>query len=602
MKQVNYPILLLATLFLFFACKKSLDTIPTPPTPPVTPPVTVVPPTETDVIVTASIQGRVTDQNGSPVKDATVTSGSNTAQTDVNGIFRFAAIKTSKYFGYIKISKTGFFTGSRTIVTSTTGVNYVEVELAPRTSTGQFDAANRADITLPSGIGLTLAANAVVTASSNQTYTGTVNVYSSVIDPTDPNIIKQMPGDLRGTDTSNRTVGLQSFGMVAIELEGSAGEKLQVGSRTMAIITIPIPVSLQSTAPVTIPLWYFNDTTGKWIEQGLALKTGQNYIGSVSHFTYWNCGWPSDMVYFTANIKDQTGNPLAYARLDIKNMSTNGIQTIYSDSVGNLNGWVIKNTIFSFAVVDNCGTAMVQESEGPFTANQDLGTISIISNPDQMVTVHGTVVDCGNSPVANGFVSITLDGLNYGAAVTNGNFSATILKCSGNSSNLLIQAGDYASQMLGDRIAVTVTGSDLNTGQLTACSVNYDQYFIYNMDGNTYNITDPPAIFNLLSYKRFATYYTQLSASAGVSGTPGYQNTSFLIPINDTGTTFMYQQSLTIGTTWYSEIAGDNINCTVTRYDGSGGYVQGSFSGNMYIDSVSGPAHPMTGSFKLKVP
>ena len=602
MKQVNYPILLLATLFLFFACKKSLDTTPTPPAPPVTPPVTVVPPTETDVTVTASIQGRVIDQSGSPVKDATVTSGLNTAQTDVNGIFRLAAIKTSKYFGYIKISKTGFFTGSRTIVTSTTGVNYVEVELAPRTATGQFDAANRADITLPSSISLTLAANAVVTASSNQAYSGTVNVYSSFFDPTDPNMIKQIPGDLRGTDTSGRTVGLQSFGMAAIELEGSAGEKLQVGSSTSAIITIPIPVSLQSTAPPTIPLWYFNDTTGKWIEQGLALKTGPNYIGSVSHFTYWNCGWPSDMVYFTANIKDQTGNPLAYARLDIKNMSTNGIQTIYSDSVGNLNGWVIKNTIFSFAVVDNCGTAMVQESEGPLTANQDLGTISILSNPDQMVTVHGTVVDCGNSPVANGFVSITLDGLNYGAAVTNGNFSATILKCSGNSTNLLIQAGDYSTQMLGDRIALPVAGGDLNTGQLTACSVNFDEYFIYNIDGNTYNITDPPAIFNFLSYKRFATYYTQLSASTGVSGTAGYQNTSFLIPINDTGTTIMYQQSLTIGTTWYSEIAGDNINCTLTRYDASGGYVQGSFSGNMYIDSVSGAAHPMTGSFKLKVP
>ena len=295
----------------------------------------------------------------------------NTAQTDVNGIFRLAAIKTSKYFGYIKISKTGSFTGSRTIVTSTTGVNYVEVDLVPRTATAQFDAANRADITLPSGISLTLAANAVVTASSNQTYTGTVNVYSSFFDPTDPNMIKQIPGDLRGTDTSGRTVGLQSFGMAAIELEGSAGEKLQVGSSTSAIITIPIPVSLQSTAPPTIPLWYFNDTTGKWIEQGLALKTGPNYIGSVSHFTYWNSGWPSDMVYFTANIKGQTGNPLAYARLDIKNMSTNGIQTIYSDSVGNLNGWVIKNTIFSFSVVDNCGTALVQESEGPFTANQD---------------------------------------------------------------------------------------------------------------------------------------------------------------------------------------------------------------------------------------
>jgi hypothetical protein len=599
MKKVKFRVILgFASLLLFFACQKHLDTTPPAPIPPVAPP----PPTETDVTVTASIQGRVTDQSGLPVKAATVTSGPNTVQTDINGIFRFAAIQTSKYFGYIKISKTGFFSGSRTIVTSTTGANYVEVELLPRTGPGQFDAATGATITSTAGNSVTLLANSIVTASSNATYSGTVNVYSSFIDPTDSKMNSHMPGDLRGTDTSGRTVGLQSFGMVAVELEGSAGEKLQLASGKTATISFPIPASLLSAAPATIPLWYYNDTTGKWIEQGIATKNGSNYIGNVSHFTYWNCDWPSDIVYFTANIKDQTGNPLAYARLDITNTTTNGIQTTYSDSVGSLNGWVFKNTVLSFAVVDNCGTSLVTKSEGPFTANQDLGTFTVTANPDQMVTVHGTVVDCGNSPVANGFVSITLDGLNYGAAVTNGNFSASILKCSGNSTNLQMQAGDYTTQMLSDTIILAVTGGDLNAGQLTACSVHFDEYFIYNIDGNTYNITDPPAIFNFLSYKRFATNYTQLSASTGVSGTPGYQNTSFLIPIIDTGTTIMYQQSLNIGSTWYSELPFDNIACTVTRYDGSGGYVQGTFSGNMYIDSTSGPAHPMTGSFKVKVP
>lgn len=317
-------------------------------------------------------------------------------------------------------------------------------------------------------------------------------------------------------------------------------------------------------------------------------------IGTVAHFTYRNFDWPSDFLYFTANIKDQTGNPLEYARLDITNTTTNGIQTSYSDSVGNLNGWVFKNAVLSFAVVDNCGTSLVTKSEGPFTSSQDLGTFTVTSNPDQMVTVHGTLVDCGNSPVANGFVSITLDGLNYGAAVTNGNFSATILKCSGNSTNLQIQAGDYTTQMLSDTISVAVTGGDVNVGTLTARGVLFDQYFIYNIDGNTYNITDPPAIFNFLTYKRFSTSYAQLSASTGVSGTPGYQNTNFLIRIIDTGTTIMIQQSLTIGTTWYSQLGNDNIACTVMRHDGSGGYVQGTFSGNMYIDSTSGPAHLMT--------
>jgi hypothetical protein len=600
MKQMKiFVICGLTSLFFFLACQKHLDVTGTTPIPPVPP----IPPTETDVIVTASIQGRVTDQTGAPVKDATVTSGTNSVQTDINGIFRFSGIQTSKYFGYIKVSKTGFFTGSRTIVTSTTGVNYVVVELLPRTSSGSFDAATGATITSTTGNSVTISGNAVVTASSNTAYSGTVNVYSSWIDPTDPKRNSLMPGDLRGTDTSNRTAALQSFGMVAIELEGSAGEKLQITPGKTATISFPIPAALQSTAPATIPLWYFNDTTGKWIQQGMATKNGSNFIGTVAHFTYWNCDWPSDFVYFNVNLKDQIGNPLAYARLNVTNTSTNDTQTFYSDSIGNVNGWGLKNTVLSFAVVDNCGTNLTTKSEGPFTGNQDLGTLTVTSNPDQMVTVHGTVVDCSNSPVANGFASITLDGLNYGAAVTNGSFSATILKCSGNVTNLQMQAGDYATQMLSDTSVLAVTGGDVNAGQLIACGVHFDQYFIYNIDGNTYNITDPPAIFSYAFSTRFPPGYTQISASTGTSGTPGYLNTFCFIPITDTGTTVMYQQSLNIGSTYYAVLAGNYTSCTVTRYDGSGGYIQGSFSGNMYIDSTYGsPPHAVTGSFKVKVP
>ena len=54
-----------------------------------------------------------------------------------------------------------------------------------------------------------------------------------------------MPGDLRGTDTSGRTVGLQTFGMVAVELEGSAGQRLKLASGKTATISLPIPAALQ---------------------------------------------------------------------------------------------------------------------------------------------------------------------------------------------------------------------------------------------------------------------------------------------------------------------------------------------------------------------
>ncbi len=134
MKRIIRPLVIVITsALIFFSCQKHIDTTPTPPPSPVVPP-PVVPPTENDVIVTASIQGLVTDPNGNPVLNATVSSAGASVQTDSNGMFRFHNIQMSKYFGFVKVSKSGFFTGSRAfIVTSTTGVNYVKIQLTKET-------------------------------------------------------------------------------------------------------------------------------------------------------------------------------------------------------------------------------------------------------------------------------------------------------------------------------------------------------------------------------------------------------------------------------------------------------------------------------------
>jgi hypothetical protein len=35
-------------------------------------------------------------------------------------------------------------------------------------------------------------------------------------------------------------------------------------------------------------LWSFDEAKGLWKEEGQAIKTGSNYVGDVSHFSFWN--------------------------------------------------------------------------------------------------------------------------------------------------------------------------------------------------------------------------------------------------------------------------------------------------------------------------
>ena len=103
-------------------------------------------------------------------------------------------------------------------------------------------------------------------------YTGNVNVYASYINPASSDIGKIVPGSFMADDKNNKRVVLSSFGMLAVTLESSAGEKLQIAANNTATLTIPIPTSISSSAPATISLWYVDEQTGIWKEQGLPKK------------------------------------------------------------------------------------------------------------------------------------------------------------------------------------------------------------------------------------------------------------------------------------------------------------------------------------------
>jgi hypothetical protein len=61
-------------------------------------------------------------------------------------------------------------------------------------------------------------------------------------------------------DKDGKRVMLTSFGMMAVELEGASGEKLQIKSGSKAILTMPIPSSAQGSAPGSIALWSVDES------------------------------------------------------------------------------------------------------------------------------------------------------------------------------------------------------------------------------------------------------------------------------------------------------------------------------------------------------
>src|ERR1700761_1982309 len=166
-----------------------------------------------DQIVPPSLQGRVVDQSGVPVQGAAVTSGTASTTTDVNGVFTFTAISMSSRFGYVQVKKTGYYTGSRSIITNPGASNFVSIQLTPRNEIADFSGATGGSVAIQTGDSAIFSDSSVVNASTNVLYTGTVHVFATYLDPTDQNLSKYMPGDLRGIGSDGYETALQSYGM-----------------------------------------------------------------------------------------------------------------------------------------------------------------------------------------------------------------------------------------------------------------------------------------------------------------------------------------------------------------------------------------------------
>ena len=305
-------LLLSLSLFLATGCQRDLND------PGGTPPVNNEPAVNDNEMVVGGVRGNVLDENNQPVQGATVTCGTSTATTDRYGTFRFSNINLSKANGYIKVSKAGYFNGSRTFVSVAGRVNNVRIKLLPKTNAGNFSGSAGGTINITGGGKLVMAANAITDASGNA-YAGIVNVAMTWINPTSTDLPLIIPGDLRGVTTGGQERGLETFGMLGVELTGNTGQALKIATGKTAELTFPIPVSLQSNAPATIDLWNFDEATGRWKQEGTATKNGTNYIAQVSHFSFWNCDAPFPLVEVCMTIVSSGDNvPLNNVQVRIK--------------------------------------------------------------------------------------------------------------------------------------------------------------------------------------------------------------------------------------------------------------------------------------------
>jgi hypothetical protein len=592
MKTVTQSLLIaLAVCLMAISCKKQ-NNLPTPTTP-------TVNDTET---VMSTITGQVFDENSLPLQGATVTLGSNTITSNINGEFEFKNLAMSKNNAHIKVVKTGYFNGNRSMVTKAGATQVTSIKLMPKTVAGTVSATSGGAVTLSTGGKVTFPANAFVDLSGNP-YTGTVNVAMVWIDPTAADLGQILPGDLRAITTTGTEAILQTYGMLNVEISTTAGQELKIATGKTAELRFPLPTTLVSGAPATIPLWYFDEVKGRWIEEGNAAKTGSEYVGTVKHFTPWNVDVPgtSGVINLELIFKDNSGNPLVNLDFRVRGMTTGATTGVgITNQLGISSGNVTPSTTLILDVFSKCGSVIYSTNIGPYplfgsfygTASQAI-TVPVTTNK---VTISGTAYKCdAATPITDGFVKVqSSGGLTFNIPVTSsGNYSFSMYSC-GSDVSALVQAYDNATGILGDpKLVDFPTGAGLQAGvNLFACATATTEYVSALVGGKphlwvkptddltvAYNVPTTHAFRADISAMRFSTFAAPALAQPFLITKFPFNATTGAYPIEKV----RYESNSIAGTNSSQVINTPSPVVNLTRIDapGASAYIEGNYSVNM---------------------
>ncbi|WP_047546040.1 hypothetical protein [Psychroserpens sp. Hel_I_66] len=467
---------------------------------------------------TGNFIGHVKNENGENLSNVQITIGNVIIYTDQNGFFISNGVEVFENFAYIEAYKDGYVKGSRVVVPKTDGFNRINIVLLEKEVTATVNSGESTTVSLQNGSKVTFTGN-FITQEGNP-YDGQVEIVSHYLKPNRASTFIEMPGSLFAQTSTNNAVGLETYGMLSVILLSPSGEELNIDENTPAIIEFPIDITQTDIAPEVMSLWYFDETVGYWKEQGVATKNENKYIGEVTHFTWWNCDLPIDFVNLCLTINATDTDFAIPYNVNITRVTNN--QLIYSGTmlsgVTEECGLIPQNEetkVSIHALTGDCSNTLIHEEViGGLNSNS---SVNISFSEDiQTTLLTGSVTDCSDNPLTNGYVFIDE---NNAFSVTDGIINFGVQYC--NSYTKPIQIFDFDAGQLTVVNDVNFTGASVNLGSLSTCENIGD---VYNGDVHLKNQSevDNFGLFN----------YSSINGYLRISNDDASSNIHDLTPLN----------------------------------------------------------------------
>jgi hypothetical protein len=295
---------------------------------------------------TGSLQGKVVvSSTSAPLANAKVSAGAVSTRTDASGNFTLTDVPESAR-AVIRVEADSYVDGlviAQVVAGKTLSTS---ARLMPAAAAINFTANAAVTLKSPTSVAqVTLPANSMVDAATGAAVTGPATARITDINPAlDP---ETMPGDYTVSDT----VSIESFGAIKVTLQDASGARLNLKTGSSAVIRIPL-ATRSASPPTSIPLYYFNEDTGRWVEEGSATLAGtapnQYYEGTVTHFSAWNADISfsgSSGIVVRGCVQDGNGARVTNALVSATGVDYSGVSNTYTKADGTFVVPIRKNSL-----------------------------------------------------------------------------------------------------------------------------------------------------------------------------------------------------------------------------------------------------------------
>ena len=482
------------------------------------------------VSITGNLDGLIVDENQQPVVGALVEFGLLTTITDENGVFSFDEAVALSNGTLVKVMKDGYYDGFKFTSFDPGQNSIVKVQMITKEIIATFQNSEEATINV-NGAQLYLPSN-ITTHANGSPYVGAVNVKAHWYDPADENSIAQMPGDLRGENVEGVAVQLLNFGMMAVEISSDSGEELKLKEGMNAILSLPIPAN--ANAMDQIPMWHLDEDLGIWIEEGNAVKMGSSMVAEVSHFSYWDCGFPFEKVNMRGRlVAYPSNNPISGMPVIITDNDQMVSGYGYTDNDGIFKGAVPKGADLSMSIF-HCGELIQFGSLGVLNEDKNLG--DIIVDLENQLDLVADLVDCSGLPLEDGTALIATDYSLDLVAANGSQIYYTAFPCGEGVGNF--QAYHQGITNVSDQLSFDLSESMVDFGEVTVCDGDLAEQITFSFQGGA-PVTFTNATVSIVDDTYLHIYAEEVGSSPlnfiqlryyldGVPQDMGFQNSIYL--------------------------------------------------------------------------